>query len=244
MEQERTIKCIKCNKGISMQEGVKTPKGGVCKSCQKRGKVKQGLVAFAILLLLIVSGYAYYLHSEKNNTVGFDGVTYIQDSTQVVTENPEEVFKLETTVAQSNPVVVGQTIDNIESFKRALANNIKKEEQNKAGTLVIPNINILFDLSCHEVAASAKELIAEYAKAYLQTNKQATILVEGYACDLGSVEVNDWISRQRAEAVKNILASQEFIEEKIEIQWYGKSKNKDLSYPTVKDYRKVIVSIK
>lgn len=244
MEQERTIKCIKCNKDISMQEGVKTPKGVVCKSCHKKGNLKQGIIALAVLLLLVIGGYVYYQHSQKNSTIGFDGVADIQDSTQVITENPTELFKLETTVAQSNPVVVGKTIDNIESFKRILADNIQKAEQDKAGTLVIPNINILFDLNSHEVAASAKELVAEYAKAYLQTNKQATILVEGYACDLGSAEVNDWISKQRAETVKNVLASYGISEDKVVVKWYGKSKNKNFSYSTINDYRRVIVSIK
>ena len=244
MEQEKTIKCIKCSREISVQEGVKTPKGVICKSCQKKGKVKRGLIVFAVLLLLVVSGYAYYAHSQKNSTIGFKGVADIQDSTLVIAEKPTEVFKIENTIAQSNPVVVGQTIDNIESFKRVLADNIQKAEQDKAGTLVIPNINVLFDLSSYEVAVNAKELLAEYAKAYLQTNKQATIMVEGYACDLGSEDVNDWISKQRAETVKNTLIPQGIAEDKIQIKWYGKSRNKDLSYPAAKDYRRVVVSIK
>lgn len=244
MEQEKTIKCIKCHKDISMKEGIKTAKGVVCKSCLKKTKVRQGLIALAVLLLLIAGGYAYYQHSQKSNTIGFEGVADIQDSTLIIAESPTEVFKLETTVAQSSPVNVEQTIDNIESFKRVLADNIQKAEQDKTGALVIPNINILFDLNSHEVVLSAKKLLAEYAKAYLQTNKQATIVVEGYACNLGSDEINILISKQRAEAVKAILASQGIIEEKIEIQWYGKSKNKDFSYPTAKDYRRVIVSIK
>lgn len=244
MEQEKTIKCIKCNKDISMQEGFKTSKGTVCKSCQKKGMIKQGLIAFSVLLLLAASGYAYYLHSQKNNTIGFDGVIDIQDSTQVITEKPAEVFKLETTVAQSNPVVMGQTIDNIESFKRTLVENIQKVEKDKTGALVIPNINVLFDLSSYEVAANAKELLLEYAKAYLQTNKQAVILVEGYACDLGSVEVNNWISKQRAETVKNTLTSYGISENNVVVKWYGKSKNKSFSYSTMKDYRRATVSIK
>ena len=244
MEQEKTIKCIKCNKDIAMQEGVKTPKGVMCKSCQKKGKSKQSIIALAVLLLLVVGGYTYYQQSQKNSTIGFGGVAGIQDSTQVITEKPIEIFKLEVTVAQSNPVVVGQTIDNIESFKSVLADNIKKAEQDKAETLFIPNINILFSLSSHEVAASAKELIAEYAKAYLQTNKQATILVEGYACDLGSVEVNDCISKQRAESVKSLLVLCGISESNVKTQWYGKSKNKNFTYPTVKDYRRVTLSIK
>lgn len=244
MEQEKSIKCIKCHKDILMKEGVKTAKGVVCKSCIKKTKVRQGLIALAVLLLLIAGGYAYYQHSQKSNIIGFEGVADIQDSTLIITEAPTEVFKLETTIAQSNPVIVGQTIDNIESFKRVLSDNIQKAEQGKTGTLVIPNINILFNLNSHEVVLGARKLLEEYAKAYLQTNKQATIVVEGYACNLGSEEVNIWISQQRAETVKTVLASLGVTEEKIEIQWYGKSRNKDFSYPTAEDYRRVIVSIK
>ncbi|MGP1421497.1 MAG: OmpA family protein [Tannerella sp.] len=244
MEQEKTMKCIKCHKDASIQGGVKTPNGVVCKSCVKKSKMMRLLMATCVLLVMIVGAAIYYFQTEKNNAVGFEGVTNIQDSTNVIVEKPAEKFILETAVAKSNPVVAGQTIDNIESFKRVLAENLQNAEQSNTGSIIIPNISVLFDLSSDNITPDAKKLLLEYAKAYLQTNKQAVIFVEGYACNLGSKEINDLISKQRAESVKNTLVSCGISESNIEIRWYGKSKNVDFSYSNMKDYRRVIISIK
>lgn len=125
MDNQNAIKCINCHKDIAMQEGVKTSKGIICKSCVEKSKKRKALIVASILLLIIAGIVAFYFLSNKNNAQGFDGVTVIQDSTNVAVEKPVEIFRLETAVAQSTPVVAGQTVDNIESFKRTLAQNIE-----------------------------------------------------------------------------------------------------------------------
>ena len=88
------------------------------------------------------------------------------------------------------------------------------------------------------------EIVKELAKTYLQTNKQATILVEGYTCDLGGDQLNQKLSELRADAVKKILIETGVPSDKIETKWYGKSRYKEFNYPNKSDYRRVIVSIK
>lgn len=51
---------------------------------------------------------------------------------------------------------------------------------------------------------------------YLQTNKQATILVEGYTCNLGSDKLNQKLSELRADAVKKVLVEAGVPSDKIE----------------------------
>ncbi len=244
MDLEKKVKCVKCQKDISMQEGVKTPQGVVCNSCIKKNKLKRALIFLAVLLLILLGFIGYCTHAKKNKATGFEGVTNIQDSTNVIVEKPAEVFVLETAVAQSNPVIAGQTVNDIESFKRVFAENLQESEQNNANYIIIPGISVFFDLNSHDVSLDGKNLLKEYAKTYLQTNKQAKILVTGYACNLGSEKINDLISRKRAESVKKVLVSCEVPENNIETLWVGKSRNKDFSYPDIKDYRRVIIFIK
>lgn len=75
-----------------------------------------------------------------------------------------------------------------------------------------------------------------------QTNKEATILVEGYTCDLGGV--NFKLSEVRAKAVKKILVNAGIPENKIEVKWYGKSRFKEFKYSSKSEYRRVILSVK
>ena len=42
---------------------------------------------------------------------------------------------------------------------------------------------------------------------YLKSHKEASVVIKGYASPEGSVEVNERIARQRAEAVKKMLVS-------------------------------------
>ncbi len=103
-------------------------------------------------------------------------------------------------------------------------------------------IRNMFDLASSNV--SNCDLINEFAKNYLQTDKTATILVEGYACDLGDDTSNMKLSKDRAIAVKNVLVECGVAEDKIETKWYGESRYNELGYPSKEDHRRVNVSIK
>ena len=241
MEQ---TKCVKCLKDITKQEGVNTSKGLLCKSCAEKRKKLVVIIVSGILLSLAIAAIVFYFLSDRNDIHGFDGVDTIQDSINIVVDEPIKIFSIENAVAMSSPVVVGQTIDNIESFKKIFANNVQNAEKNNASSVIIPNICVLYDLNSVRLTEVDKYLLQEYAQAYLQTNKQATIVIDGYACNLGTNDVNNRISKQRADFVYDELVSLGIPTEKIETHWYGKTKNEEFSYSRNKEYRRVNISIK
>ena len=77
-----------------------------------------------------------------------------------------------------------------------------------------------------------------------QTNKEAIVLVEGFTCNIGSNDINNWLSEQRAEHVQQALMSAGIPENKIEVKWYGKSRFNEFKYASKSEYRRVILSIK
>lgn len=239
------MKCTRCQKDVSVQNGVNTQKGFVCNDCIKKGKSKKtAIIAGCVLLLAIVGIVCYFAQSKKNTAVGFDGVTNIQDSINVSVQKPVAAFSLEKAVAQANPVIAGQTIDNIESFKRVFTENVRKAKEANNGSVVIPSISILFGFNSSAIPSTGNELLKEYAKAYMQTNKEAIILVEGFACNIGDNEANNWISEQRAKTIQQKLISAGIPQNKVEVKWYGKSRFNEFKYSNKSEYRRVILSIK
>lgn len=243
--ETKKIKCDKCGKEFDEKDCVKTNKGYLCKRCLlKTRKMIYSIIAGAIVVIAI-GVCAYYLQNAKRRAHGFAGVTNIQDSVNVTVDNKgKTTFKMETVVAQSTPVETAPTIDNIESFKSSFEESVQNTKSSNANSIVIPAINVLFAFNKADLGNEAIDLLKEYSSAYLMTNKQAIILVDGYACNLGTDGINNWISKQRAEKVKSKLLQAGIPENKIEIRWFGKSKNSQFSYPTQKDYRRVNIYIK
>ena len=238
------MKCTKCHKDVVVQNGINKPDGFVCNDCMKKGKAKKTAIIIGCVILLGIVGITVYLTQGKNNATGFDGISNIQDSVNVSVQKPAKTFDITKTVAQANPVVAGQTIDNIESFKRAFAENVQKAKELNNGSIIIPNISILFSFNSSTLSSKSNELLAEYAKAFLQTNKEAIILVEGFACNIGSDDANNWISEQRAKSVQQELVIAGIPENKIEVKWYGKSRFNEFKYSDKSEYRRVILSVK
>ena len=87
-------------------------------------------------------------------------------------------------------------------------------------------------------------MIREIVSLYKQTSKENNIVVEGYACNIGKDAPNDYISKQRAEAVKAALIENGIDVAKITTHWYGKSKNSEFNLPKNEDNRRVLISIK
>lgn len=242
--EQKTMKCTKCHKDVVVQNGINKPDGFVCNDCMKKGKAKKTAIIIGCVILLGIVGITVYLTQGKNNATGFDGISNIQDSVNVSVQKPAKTFDITKTVAQANPVVAGQTIDNIESFKRAFAENVQKAKELNNGSIIIPNISILFSFNSSTLSSKSNELLAEYAKAFLQTNKEAIILVEGFACNIGSDDANNWISEQRAKSVQQELVIAGIPENKIEVKWYGKSRFNEFKYSDKSEYRRVILSVK
>ena len=137
--------------------------------------------------------------------------------------------------------------------KKAVGNTIAKDDSVKpqvdTATTVelkeneIMPMSVFFDFNSATILGDGKELLDEYAKVYLQTNKKAKIVISGYTCDLGSDEINMSVANQRVLEVKKNLVAAGISEENIITHSYGKSKYGEFSYPDRKDYRRVILSI-
>lgn len=242
--EQKTAKCIKCQQDIPAQNGVNKTNGFICNNCIRKARKRKIVITGSILLLILAGAIIYLSATTRKSPIGFDGATNIQDTISITAQSPEVEFALEKTVALANVVTPSQAVDNLESFKRIFAKNLKDATEHKANGITIPAIFVLFDFESANISSSANNLLREYAKTYLQTNRQATILVQGYACNYGSDAVNNTISKQRADAIKSALVSYGVSDIQIETQWFGKSKNKDFSYPKMKDYRRVVISIK
>ena len=117
-----------------------------------------------------------------------------------------------------------------------------KVENGQASAIEFPNVSSLFELASAELSSEGRAIIAELAPKFAQTNMEATILVEGYTCDLGGVAYNDELSQRRAETVKAEIAKY-IPASKITAKWYGKRMFKKFKYGTREEYRRVNIRI-
>jgi outer membrane protein OmpA-like peptidoglycan-associated protein len=117
-----------------------------------------------------------------------------------------------------------------------------KVEKGEATSIMFPNVSSLFELASAELSSEGRAIIASLASKYGQTNQEATLLVEGYTCDLGSVPFNDELSQRRAENVKAEIAKY-IPASKITAKWYGKRMFKKFKFDTKDEYRRVNIRI-
>ena len=246
-------KCIKCSKMIpdeQVSNGKQTPQGFVCANCSRKNK--GGIIAGALIAVALLGsgGYWYYNSQQKTNTQEQPNISndYVGagEADNIDAQTPKEpTFNWQTSLAISSPLTnVGGTIDNIDSFKRQMEENLKNAEANKSAQIAIPSIGMLFEKGSYVLKQETQDLLKEFAKTYLQTNKEAVLLVEGYTCDLGTDKLNDRLSERRAEAIKNSLIAEGVPTDKVETKWYGESQYNNSSYKTREENRRGNVSVK
>ncbi len=243
-------KCIKCSKMIpdeQVSKGKQTPQGFVCANCNRKNK--GGIIAGALIAAALLGGGGYWYYNSQQNVKkpiipnNYKGAGEADDNITATTPN-EPTFNWQTSLAVNSPLTdVGGTIDNIESFKRQMEENLKNAEENKSAQIAIPSIGMLFEKGSYVLKQEAQDLLKEFAKTYLQTNKEAVLLIEGYTCDLGTDKLNDHLSERRAETIKNSLIAEGIPADKVETKWYGESQYGTL-YKGREENRRVNVSIK
>ena len=235
---EGKILCSVCGKEFSANEVSKNKKGNyICKKCRK----KRVILWCAIIVALIAAAIGVYCYVSNRPIEGNDQSIMIETPDIEIQELPEFKLSEATTIAPSS---VGQTIDNLKSFKELMAQNIAAAQESNAKSIEIPCISALFAFNSAKMDAVGKDLILEFISAYKQTNQQAKITINGYACNIGTNEANNTVSQARAKAVGDFLVSNGIPEENIDIKWFGKSMNSMFDYPEMKDYRRVIIGIK
>lgn len=152
-------------------------------------------------------------------------------------------FNLATATITSAPVSTQTPVNNIEDFKRVVDNNIDAAKSVKKNSLNIPVSSVQFGFKSATISTDASNLILEIANLYKQTSKENLIVIDGYACNIGTDAPNDLISQQRAESVKAFLIENGIDASKIKTHWYGKSKNEEFNLPKNEDNRRVLISI-
>ena len=140
---------------------------------------------------------------------------------------------------RNNSSVFLTTRDEVAAY---LKDAFAKVENGQATSIEFPNVSSFFELASAELSSEGRAIIAELAPKYAQTNQEATILVEGYTCDLGSVAYNDELSQRRAETIKAEIAKY-IPASKITAKWYGKRMFKKFKYGSREEYRRVNIRI-
>lgn len=238
---EEKIKCSVCGKEVPTNEVVKDKKGNViCKNCKKKSQ-KRVLVWCLILLAkaAIAAGIYYYVSTRPIE--GNDQSIAIETPTIEIQDVPEFNIAETTPIA---PSAIGQTIDNLQSFKELMEQNIAEAKEDNSSNIEIPNVSALFAFNSAKLNFAGQELICEFINAYKQTNQQNHIVINGYACNIGPNYANNYISKERANIVKDFLIANGISEDKVEVNWYGKTMNHSFNYEKISDYRRVIIGIK
>lgn len=235
------ITCSCCKKEVLSSEVKKTRRGYVCNECQSRHRSKRRKIVLSIICLLIVAIVAAFLIWKSLLIKGNSDEVVVNVPNIEISETPQ--FSFESTKAIASTRESG-VVQNIQSFRQIMENNKTLAVENGTATLPIPSVCILFSLNSADLVGETAMLLDEFAKVYNQTNREAEVLVEGFGCNLGSVKGNLKVSRCRAEAVKQALVDFGMPSDKIEIHFYGKNRNEEFNYPSITDYRRVVISIK
>ena len=237
---EQTQKCIKCGSPIADGEGKTLKKGPICTKCAK--KRNNGTIFGSIGGVLAAAAVAVGITYSTNKVDTFAGVGEINDNIDI--ENVEiQLFDISKSSAISAPTSIAEALDDITLFKAKLSSTMESLTGNDT-SIQIPAIAVLFALNSYDLSSSSTELLEEYAKVFCSTDKQATILVDGYTCDLGGDELNTTLSQNRAASVKAQLVKYGVPADKIQVNGFGKSKYGTLGLNTKEENRRANISIK
>ena len=205
--EKNTIQCEKCNQllptGNFDNEEIK-----ICKECLKKSKRKRVILWSTLLIILLAIVGIYISNGTKQVPKStFEGV--IDKDTLLL---KQEVVKIEET---SNPEIaskinkIGESITNIESFKRIL------QEQNQ-----LTAIGLMFTINSEILNKSDYVLLDFYIEQYQALNK-GFLLIEGYTCDLGTKSHNLELSERRNYSVEKYITSKGVPPNKIKTKSYG-----------------------
>lgn len=241
--------CSSCKKAMTSNQSessVNSTETPLCNKCKNAKKKRRNVMVTASLVgisLVAVTGW-WYLSSGagQRSALGFGDIS-IQDSVKIEVKDSEKMsFNIASTAITSAPISAQSPISNIDDFHRVVAESTGMAKSTGNNVLSVPTTALFFQLGSNELSLSSASMIQGLAKVFKETNQKATIIVDGFACNLGGQKVNDYISKQRANAVKAALTAEGIDSNKIEVRWYGKSRNKEFQLSNIADYRRVLIS--
>ena len=157
-------------------------------------------------------------------------------------QEPTVKTVVETVTAVKSSLNGCETLTNVANFKTEWEKNLENAKINEAKQIVIPSVGVLFELGSSVVSEEGRKLIQEFASAYLQTNKEATVLIESYTCDIGTDENNMTLSNDRANVIKAVLENMGVTS--VEVKSYGESTYNDLNCKSKEEHRRGNISVK
>lgn len=159
-----------------------------------------------------------------------------------VAEPTKEIWNTEKVTVVKSSLNGCETLTNSANFKTEWEKNLENAKINETKQIVIPSVGVLFELGSSVVSEEGRKLIQEFASAYLQTNKEATVLIESYTCDIGTDENNMTLSNDRANVIKAVLGNMGVTS--VEVKSYGESTYNSLSCKNREEHRRGNISVK
>ena len=199
---------------------------------------KSVLITALILILLLLAFLLFRNCSFKSQ----QEPTIQTVAESKVAEPTKEIWNTEKVTAVKSSLNGCETLTNAANFKAEWEKNLENAKTNEAKQIVIPSVGILFELGSSVVSQEGRKLIEEFASAYLQTNKEATVLIESYTCDIGTDENNMTLSNDRANVIKAVLGNMGVTS--VEVKSYGESTYNDLSCKSKEEHRRGNISVK
>lgn len=199
---------------------------------------KPVLITILILILLFLAFLLF-----RNCSFESQQESNIQTVTETkVAEPTKEIWNTEKLKAVKSSLNGCETLTNATNFRAEWERNLENAKTNKAKQIIIPSVGVLFELGSSVVSEEGKKLIQEFASAYLQTNKETTVLIESYTCDIGTDENNMTLSNDRANVIKVVLGNMGVTS--VEVKSYGESTYNSVSCKNKEEHRRGNISVK
>jgi outer membrane protein OmpA-like peptidoglycan-associated protein len=97
-------------------------------------------------------------------------------------------------------------------------------KQEPRGMVLTLSGSVLFATNKSELLPAARQRLSEVARTLTQQDKESKIIVEGHTDSQGSDELNENLSRKRADAVREFLVSYGIAADRVQAEGHGESR--------------------
>ncbi|MFC2137838.1 OmpA family protein, partial [Bacteroidota bacterium] len=190
---------------------------------------------------------------DVQSVLDVDGKKYIFNSDQkiqlklLLEENKKVNIQTDLNFVKENfePSTIALKVDN-----SSFSINIEEESKNINTDPVFDVIVVKFDLNKYDIRPDSKSILEEKVVQVLNEDERLYVTIKGYTDPLGNADYNKKLSENRAQEVKNFLASNGIGENRIRTFSFGETQSlkygvnwEDLSEEELQKHRKVEIKI-
>lgn len=210
---KNTIKCKKCNHLLTTDK-FDSDNNKICIECVKKTKKKKVLLIISALFIILGIASVYNVinsqePSPKSTFVGVDDKDSLNLKQEEVGIDVEKITQPKLAHKIND---IGESITNIEIFKRELEDNN-----------TFSSVGVLFTINSESTNSEGYSLLDLYAEQYKVLGEGYSLLIEGYTCDLGTNEHNSELSKKRVSNVENYFVSKGVAVNQVFTKSYGES---------------------